>query len=285
MDRRTVLLVALVATLVTGACAGIKLPQVNKLETGPTVTKEIDVPLPDGGGDRAVAIVVGAGQLSLKPGAETALVEGQVTYNIAEFEPQIITDDDEVRIEQGKAEGIPVVQNIKNDWDLKLGSTPMALTITAGAAAVDIELGGLALTDLTVTQGASTFALAFSEPNQADIDTLRINAGASNMTLDGLANANAGQIVFKGGAGSYTLHFDGDLVRDVDVSIDAGLGKIVVIVPEGVAAEVSFQGAMSDVDAVHEWQHTGTGYELEGQGHKITLQVKMGAGSLELRNK
>ena len=285
MNRRTALLVALVATLVTVACAGIKRPRVNKLETGPTVTKEIDVPLPDGGGDRKVAIVMGAGTLTLKPGAETALVKGQVTYNIAEFEPQITTNNDDVRIEQGKIEGIPVVQNLKNDWDLKLGSTPMALTIAAGAAVVDIELGGLALTDLTVTQGASSFGLAFSEPNQAEMDTLRVNAGASNMTLDGLANANAQQIVFKGGAGSYTLHFDGDLARDVDVSIEAGLGKIVVIVPEGVAAEVSFQGAMSDVDAVHEWQHTGTGYELEGEGPKITLQVKMGAGTLELRNK
>ena len=285
MDRRTALFIALVATLVTVACAGIKLPKVNKLETGPTVTKEIDVPLPDGDDARKVAIVMAAGKLTLKPGADDALVEGQVTYNVSEFEPQVITGDDEVRIEQGKAEGIPVVQNVKNEWDLKLGSAPMALTIAAGAAVVDIELGGLALTDLTVTQGASSFGLAFSEPNQADMDTLRINAGASNMTLDGLANANAQEIVFKGGAGSYTLHFDGDLMQDVDVSIEAGLGKIVIIVPEGVAAEVSFQGAMSDVDAVHEWQRAGTGYELEGEGRRITLQVKMGAGSLELRNK
>jgi hypothetical protein len=75
------------------------------------------------------------------------------------------------------------------------------------------------------------------------------------------------------------------LQRDVEVSVDAGLGSFVVVVPEGVAAEATFEGAVADVDAVHEWARTGDGYALEGVGPKIRLQIKMGVGSLELRNK
>jgi len=192
-----------------------------------------------------------------------------------------------VRVVQGKLEGIGLELDRKfvNQWKLRLGSTPMALTLNVGAAAAEVELGGLALTRLIVSQGASGFDLSFSEPNQAEMDTLRLTAGASAMTLSGLANANAEQITFKGGAGTYTLRFDGDLQRDTDVSIDAGLGNFVIVVPEGVNAKATFEGAMTDVDAVHEWALTDDGYVLEGEGFTISFRITMGVGSLGLRNK
>jgi hypothetical protein len=287
MNRKAALVVALLVSVTTMACMGIRLPRVKRLETGPTVTKEILVPLPDGGGARNVEIGMGLGTLDLRPGAENALVEGEVTYNVAELEPVVTVDDDDVRIVQGKLEGfVPELdQMIKNEWDLRLGSTPMALTLNVGAAAAEVALGGLSLTKLIVAQGASDFDLSFSEPNRAEMDTLRLTAGASRMNLSGLANANAESIVFKGGAGSYTLRFDGELRRDVEVSIDGGVGSFVIVVPEGTPAEATFEGAMTDVDAVHEWARTDDGYALGGEGFKISFRITMGVGSLELRNK
>ena len=287
MNRKTALSMAIIASVITMACGGIRLPEVKKLRTGPTLTEEILVPLPGGDEARNVEIGMGVGTLDIQPGAENALVEGEVTYNVAELKPEVTVDDDDVRVVQDKLEGVipELDQGIKNEWTLKLGSTPIALTLNVGAAAANVELGGLALTKLTVSQGASDFGLSFSEPNQAEMGTLQVTAGASNMTLSGLANANAEHISFKGGAGAYTLRFDGELQRDVEVSIDAGLGSVVIVVPEGVAAEATFEGAMADVDAVHEWARTDNGYALEGEGFKITLKIKMGVGSLELRNK
>lgn len=287
MNRKTVLLVAVIASVITMACGGIRLPEVKKLKTGPTLTEEIFVPLSGDDEIRNLEIGMGIGTLDIQPGAENALVEGEVTYNVEELKPEVTVDDDDVRVVQGKLEGIvpELDQKIVNEWKLRLGSTPMALTLNVGAAAAGVELGGLALTKLTVSQGASGFDLSFSEPNQTEMDTLRLTAGASAMTLSGLANANAERITFKGGAGTYTLRFDGDLQRDTEVSIDAGLGSVTIIVPEGVAAEVAFEGAMTDVDAVHEWAMTDDGYALTGEEFKITFKVVMGVGSLELRNK
>ena len=286
MDRRIVFFVVCAAMVLTVACMGIRLPSVKTLKTGPTVTEEILVSLPDDDA-RNVEIAMGLGTLDLAPGAENALVEGEVTYNVPDLKPEVTVGGDDVRIVQGKLEGIvpELDQSIKNDWTLKLGVTPMALTINVGAALADIELGGLALTQLVVSQGASDLRLSFSERNRAEMSRLQVIAGASNMTLSGLANANAEQISFKGGAGSYTLRFDGQLPRDVEVSVDAGLGNVVIVVPEGVPAEATFEGAATDVDAVHEWARTDDGYALEGEGSKVRLKITMGVGSLELRNK
>jgi hypothetical protein len=268
------------------ACKGFSLPNIKRVEVGETQSKNIRVPAPDGGTEQTLEIAMGAGSLAVASGADDALVDGTIEYNIAEIEPEVWTSDGQVRIKQGKLDGIPSFdEGLVNKWDLRLGNTPMDLTLNVGAASADIELGGLVLTDLDVSQGASRFDLAFSEANQAEMGSFDVVAGASKMSLSGLANANAAQVTFKGGAGSYTLRFDGELRRDLEVTIEAGLGQMVIIVPDGVAAEVTFEGAATDVDAVHEWERTDSGFVLPGEGPTITFQIKMGVGGLELRNK
>jgi hypothetical protein len=286
VNRRVVLLVACIVAVITMACSTIRLPAIKRLETVPTLTEEIAVPLPDGRNSVEVELVMGAGRLTLAPGAEGALVQGEVKYNLEELKPEVTMSGDALHIRQGKVDGLPdLTDRLENDWDLRLGPTPMALNLNVGAAAADVDLGGLSLTGLTVAQGASDFDMGFSEANQAEMDILQVTAGASKMTLSGLADANAGQIIFRGGAGDYTMRFDGDLRRDVDVTIDAGLGHVVIIVPQGVAAKLTFEGAATDVQAVQEWQYTNDGYALKGEGPEIAFTVKMGLGKLELRNK
>ena len=48
-------------------------------------------------------------------------------------------------IKQGNLNNIPYPGNIKNNWDFKLGNTPIDLTINAGAYTGTYELGGLSL--------------------------------------------------------------------------------------------------------------------------------------------
>jgi uncharacterized protein DUF2154 len=286
MARKKDLIVICTVVLVVLSCTTIRLPKVRKVETGPTQTKQIKVPLPDGGDVQDVEIAMGAGQLVIQPGAETSLIEGEIRYNVQELAPEVTTSGDGTSIRQGKLEGIPDLENtIENHWDLRLGQSPMALTLNVGAAEADVDLGGLALHRVTVAQGASNFDLSFSEANPAEMNTFGITAGASRMVVSGLGNANAAEVAFKGGAGSYTFQFDGELQRDVRVSIDAGLGQVVVIVPEGVPATVVFEGAAADVDAVQEWARTDEGFAMSGTGFGIAFEIKMGAGGLELRNK
>ena len=61
------------------------------------------------------------------------------------MKPEVIKDGASIEIKQGNFDGIPPFNGMKNQWDLKLGSAPMDLTIDAGAYEGSMELGGLSL--------------------------------------------------------------------------------------------------------------------------------------------
>jgi len=94
----------------------------------------------------------------------------------------------------------------------------------------DIELGGLALKSLDVTDGAAEVSMRFSSPNLVEMDRLRYQTGASEVTLHGLANANFTSLIFRSGAGNYILDFSGSLTRDAVATVESGFSQIVIIV-------------------------------------------------------
>jgi hypothetical protein len=265
----------------------IDLP-VRDVKTGPTVTDEINVPAPAASGDvTRLTLGFGAGVLRLSPGEDDALVSGTATYNVEDLKPIVTTDGDQVTIDSGDLEirGIPDFgDNYKNEWDLNLGSEPMDLTINAGAYQGIFDLGGLSLSSLEISDGAADVDLEFSEPNLIEMDSFQYKTGASNVVLNGLANANFETLSFKGGAGDYTLDFSGELKRDATVTIDAGISSFKVIVPEGTSARVFFDGGLSNIDISGDWERDGNDYVQAGDGPMITINVNMGAGNLELRN-
>lgn len=276
-----------ILALVGLACGlDINIPNTD-IKTGPMETTTIAIPKPDTNEDIELTLAFGIGELTLSPGGESALVSGTATYNVADFKPEVSTDGSAVRLEQGSLnlQGIPSFDDkIENNWALSLGSMPIILNINAGAYSGTFELGGLALQTLEINDGASDVDVEFSTPNQVEMDVFRYNTGASNITIEGIANANVSTFLFRSGAGSYTLDFSGALNRDMVANIESGVSSLVIVIPEGVPAQVTFEGAVSNVDAKGAWEKTGGSYQQTGSGPKITLIVKLAAGSLELRN-
>jgi len=285
-----ILTAAVVLALVTLACGiNIKSPD-TKIKTGPTQTVDIQVPMPEessAGVELNLEFVAGELKLApLAPGASGYLASGTATFNAADFEPKVESSGSSATLRTGdmKIEGIPVFKDdLKNEWDLQLANTPMSLNIQAGAYSGSFELGGLSLEKLAISEGGSDLTAAFSEPNQVEMSSFTFSTGGSKMELKGLANANFAQMTFNSGAGDYTLSFDGDLQRDASVSIDSGVGTVTIIVPEGVDAQVTFDGGLSSVNADGGWKKNGTVYTLSGNGPTITIMVKMGAGTLNLK--
>jgi len=289
MNKKSLLTVFIILALVSMAC-GVRfnLPAAD-IKTGPTQTDEISVPVPDTKQTVDLNLSFGAGEIKLSPAAQDALVSGTATYNVEDFKPVIDTTGSQVEVKQGNLEinGIPDFQkSIKNEWNLKINQdTPLNLKVSAGAYSGRYEFGGLSLENLEVTDGASDVDVSFSEPNQTEMTTFRYNTGASTVTLEGLGNANFATMIFKGGAGSYKLSFDGDIKQNAVVSIESGVSTVTIVVPEGVSAQVSFEGGLSNVQTFGKWTQSGSSYSLEGTGAELTFVVKMGAGTLELRNK
>lgn len=287
---RKIFLFLVVLTLVLaslGCGLTIDLP-VDKIATGPTQTESFEI-LPPEADLVEVNLNFGAGELNVSPGSATALISGTATYNVEDFKPKIKVEGAQVTLETGNLEltGIPDINqadNIKNKWDLELGNHPMNLKIQAGAYQGRYELGGLAVKSLDISDGASNTDLSFSQPNLLPMDTLRYTTGASEVSLSGLGNANFASMIFRSGAGSYTLDFSGVLQRDGVVVIESGMSEVTVIVPEGVNARVFFKGGLASIETSGAWQKSGDQYQLSGGGGPtLTINVDIGAGTLRLQ--
>ncbi len=280
MFQKLFIFIAVLA-LATMACGfNIDLPQ--KAQPGPEVVDDINVDYPDAE-ETSLKLSFGAGDLILSPGADQ-LVQGTATYNYTELKPETVIDSGNVEIKMGNVgvNVVPSLKDLKNEWDFKLGSLPMNLTIESGAYNGTYEFGGLALTNLTIKDGASHVELAFSEPNQAEMSVLSYATGASDVKMKGLANANFSIFDFSAGAGDYTLDFSGDLQRDASIKIESGLSNIIVVVPEGVNAVVTVESGVSNVSSGSGWSQSGNIYKQKGEGPTLTFVIEMGAGNLTI---
>src|SRR5574340_14226 len=282
----TIFMLIVLMGLVTTSC-GFKINgSLAKFDTGPTQTTDIQIPMPS---DPAAAVDLTlefvAGKLILAPGDGAALVSGAATYNVAEFEPKIETAGSAVSLHQGalEAEGFPgCPDDVKNEWNLKIANTPMNLTSQAGAYDGEFELGGLSLQKLVIMEGGSDVTSTFSTPNHVEMTSFEYSTGASDTNLRGLANANFTNMHFQSGAGEYTLSFDGELKRDGTVVIDSGLGTLNIIVPDGTAAVLTFQGGLSTINVGSGWVKNGDVYTHAANSPALNITLNMGAGTLNL---
>ena len=272
-----IILAILVLSLASMAC-GFTIDLPNRPQAGPDIKESITVQDPKSEMTR-LSIAFGAGKLKLSPGAKD-LVDGTVVYNVKDLKPEVTESGSNIEIKQGNLTSLPPISDIKNEWDLKLGESPMDLVISAGAYEGTIELGGLALNSLDVKDGASNVDLSFSKSNPVEMSNLQYATGASDVKLTGLANANFSTLSFSGGAGNFTLDFGGDLQRDAQITVDSGLGNVTLIIPRDVNAKVSVESAAVNINHGSNWSQNGNDYTQEGQGPTLTFIVKMAAGNL-----
>lgn len=269
----------LILALASLAC-GFTIDLPKQARAGDEVKESITVADPKSDEAR-LNISFGAGDLNLSSGAKN-LVDGTVLYNVKELKPQVTTKDGETEIKQGDFKNLPPLSGMKNQWDLKLGKTPMDLTISAGAYKGNFELGGLSLKSLNINDGAAEVTVSFSEPNPVAMTEFSYTTGASNVTLEGLANANFNTLIFNSGAGNYTLDFSGDLQRDATVSMDSGLSDVTIIIPQGMNVNVTVDSTLADVSFGDGWSQKGKVYSQKGEGPTLTIIINMGAGNLRL---
>jgi hypothetical protein len=280
MLKKFTILVAILALTIMACGFNVNTPR--RAEPGPDVTETIKIASPSAD-EVALRLSFGAGKLNLAPGAD-GLVEGTATYNYEQVKPQVKNDGGTVQVRMGETHinFLPSYNNLKNEWNFKLGSQPVDLRIESGAYKGEFEFGGLALTSLTIKDGAADVALSFSEPNPVEMSIFQYATGASNVTLTGLANANFSLFDFSSGAGDYTLDFSGELQRDASVKIQTGFSNLIIIVPEGMNAVVTVEGGLSNISAGSGWSQSGKVYKQSGEGPRLTFVIEMGMGNLTL---
>jgi len=137
----------------------------------------------------------------------------------------------------------------KGQMSLTLAPTvPIDLTMTMGATAADIDLGGLTLRGLHVESGATDETLDFSVPNRARMGAVSMDIGAASFTARNLANANASSLHVKGGVGALDLGFGGTWTGDLDATVQVTLGKITLRIPRDVGVQLDLQRFLTSFD-------------------------------------
>ncbi len=249
---------------------------------------EIHVPYPEAM-ERHLRISVGACHLRIRPGDASAWVTGTYDDPTGSLPCRISRDGGVVRISQEPRfislrswkHGTPA-------FDLALGAgQSYALTIETGANESAFDLGGLPLTRLVLKLGAGKNVTRFLEPNPQPMSVLDLDAGAGDMELRGLANANFGAMTLDGGAASFTCDFGGSVQREASVHINTGLAAVTLLVPAVTAARIIVESSLGrlDLGAGFTARDGGlwTAAAVAGGGPLLVIHANVALGSLRLQ--
>jgi hypothetical protein len=183
---------------------------------------------------------MGAGELNVTGGADR-LMEGDFSYNVADWKPEVdydvSGDTGELTVEQGSGEGVPLGGDARNEWDVRLNDeVPTDLAVEMGAGESDLDLDSLTLTGLTLRMGAGETTVDLTGDYGEDFDaTMEGGVGEATVLLPsevgvraraegGIGKINARGLQKEGDSYVNDAYGDSDVTLDLDIR--GGVGEI-----------------------------------------------------------
>jgi hypothetical protein len=233
-----------------------------------------------------VRIRFGAGRLNIKPGSEGVLYRMHLRYDEETFEP--VAEFDNGRLELG-VEGIRNRIRWRKDnsqeMDLALSrDVAMDMDLEFGAVRADVDLGGLQMTRLSLTTGASESRIDFSAPNPIRMSHAELEAGAADFHVRNLGNLNADKIDVDAGVGNVVLDFRGAWQRDAEMTVDMGLGALELRFPEGLGVRLVKDTFLTSLDSEGMVKRGDSYYSLDWEEaeYQLTVRVDAAFGSIDV---
>jgi len=239
MIRRWIaLLTTVLVTLpLTAGCMGGGPP----LEIGEPITETESVPRGDIE-ELDVSIELGIGEIAVMGGAEGAL-DAEFRYNVAEWKPIVERTDrgstTAVTLRQPSVENRSVGDDVENAWSIRLSDTlPCRLDLDIGVGESTIDLAGVHALDLAIDAGVGEIDLSLRDMASSGA-SVSIDGGVGEIIVHvpedvGVriqGDTGIGEFRAAGlrRSGSYLVNdaYDKDAPM-IDISIDAGVGSIVV---------------------------------------------------------
>lgn len=260
------------------------LPQAGTAQSWRTVTISRQH---SGESDMRVTVRYGAGRLRVQPADPGALYRMELRYDEDTFEPVAEYEGDRLEL------GIKSIRkNInwpgkRNSGEMNLGlarNVPMDLDLEFGAVRADLELGGLHLTRLNLSTGASESRVDISEPNPIRMSSADFEVGAADFHVRSLGNLNAETITLDAGVGNVVLDFRGHWQGDADVSVDMGLGALELRFPEGLGVRVVKNTFLTSLDSEGLVKRGDSYYSMDWEEaeNRVTVTVDAAFGSIDV---
>lgn len=192
--------------------------------------------------DLSVIVRQDVGQFSIRPAQDSARYRATLRYDGRVVEPiyRYAADSMSLRIGTREREGTRGGQRGRtSELDLALGTTGrLAIDVRAGAAATALDLGGLSITNLSVSSGASDTRVRFDKPNPVRMKNLTLSTGAASIVGEQLGNANAQEILVRSAVGDIELDMSGQWSGDTELRAELTLGTVTIKVPSDIGVHV-----------------------------------------------
>jgi hypothetical protein len=233
-----------------------------------------------------VSVEYGVGRFAVRSVGEGLLYRMNHRYDEDRYEP--VAEYSDHRLEVGiESIGRSRLRGRRESGELQLElarGVPMDLELEFGAVHAEIDLGGLALTDLDLSTGASESVIDISEPNRARMEVARFEVGAAEFTANSLGNLNAERIEFDAGVGSVVLGLDGAWEREARLDIDMGLGALELRVPEGIGLRINKDSFLTALDSEGLVKRGDTFESLDWNdaARRVTVDLDAAFGSVEV---
>jgi len=275
---------SLAALALCAAAGGVLPPEAAQAQTWREVTTSRQL-----GGENNLKIDIryGAGRLQVSPADGGVLYRMHLRYDEENFEPVAEFEGDRlqlgvesigrgIRLGKGRSSG---------ELDLELArGVPMDLDLEFGAVRADVDLGGLSMTNLEITTGASESRVDLSEPNPIPMESASFAVGAANFAARHLGNLNAERIEVDAGVGNIVLDFTGEWQRDADVYVDMGLGALELRFPRGLGVRLIRDTFLTSFDSEGLVKRGDSYYSLDWEDaeYRVTVTVDAAFGSIEV---
>jgi N-terminal domain of toast_rack, DUF2154 len=235
----------------------------------------------DGDGPIDVEVRYGVGRLHIRPlEMKDMLFRAQLKYDEGVFRPVDEYSPGELRIgAETLSQRARFGRNMESgELDLELSTeVPMDLDLEFGAVKANIDLGGLRLTRLELSTGASETRLRVSEPNTERLRMASFEVGAAAFTARELGNLNAERITLKAGVGDIRLDFTGEWREDGRVSIEMGLGSLELRLPRGLGVKLIKDTFLVSLDSQGLVKRGDAYYSLDYDDADVRLTIDIDA--------
>lgn len=237
-----------------------------------------------------VRLTYAAGQINLQKSNDDAEL-CRVVYSKPTLKPDVRYKKSNtvgfLDIDPGSDESIGVGDFGEQEWAVMLtDKIPASFDFEFGACRGDLDFSGMRVKDLNISVGASKINLQFHTPNKDRIRNMRIEAGASNMRMVGLLNANCDRLDFEGGIGSYILDFNGYLQNTMIATISVGVGKAVIKVPRDANVRIQMSDnifsvmTISSSDFVKRTSNLYVSQNYDDTAPMLDLRLEAGFGKV-----
>lgn len=271
-------------TLLVALTALVALPAVASAQNWRNVTMSRRV---SGEEELDVRVTYGAGRFRVGAAERGTLYRMQLRYDEEAFEPRADYEDGRLRLGvESIGRSVRVGRNrSEGEMDLELAAgVPMELDLEFGAVRADIDLGGLALTDLELSTGASESTVDVSEPNPLSMRTASFEVGAADFEARHLGNLNAERFEIDAGVGEVTLWFTGEWRQDARAIIHMGLGALELRLPEGLGVRLHKDSFLTSLDSQGLVKRGDSYYSLnwEDAERQLTIDLDAAFGSVRV---